>query len=80
MAFRWCAHDGPTSNAGLIGSFVIFKGIRISIAKELYIFVIFQGGGGGGGGKGLDPLCPPLDPHMTFIIMAITSHKFGSDF
>ena len=35
-----------------------FKGIRISIAKEPYIFVIFQGGGGGGGG-GPDPQSPP---------------------
>ena len=26
------------------------KGIRANIAKEPYIFVIFQGGGGGGGG------------------------------
>ena len=31
-----------------------------SIAKEPYIFVIFQGGGGGGSG----PPVPPLDPHM----------------
>ena len=30
--------------------------IRTSIAKEPYIFVIFQGGSG--------PLSPPLDPHM----------------
>ena len=30
-----------------------------SIAKEPYIFVIFQGGGGGFG-----PPVPPLDPHM----------------
>ena len=30
-----------------LGTFVIFKGIRASIAKNPYIFVIFQGGGGG---------------------------------
>ena len=35
-------------------SFVIFQGIRTRIAKEPYIFVIFQGGGGGGGGGGGD--------------------------
>ena len=35
-----------------LGSFVIFQGIRTSIAKKLYIFVIFQGGG--------DTLSPPL--------------------
>ena len=29
---------------------MIFKGIRTSIAKKPYIFVIFQVGGGGGGG------------------------------
>ena len=28
------------------GSFVIFQGIRISLAKKPYIFVIFQGGSG----------------------------------
>ena len=36
-----------------LGSFVIFQGIRTSIAKKPYIFVIFQGGGGGP-----DPLSP----------------------
>ena len=45
MAFRWRADDGQSLNAGL-GSFVIFQGIRTSIAKKPYIFVIFQGGGG----------------------------------
>ena len=29
-----------------LGSFVIFQGIRASIAKKPYIFVIFGGGGG----------------------------------
>ena len=29
-----------------LGSFVIFQGVRTSIAKKLYIFVIFQGEGG----------------------------------
>ena len=38
-----------------LGSFVFFKGVRTSIAKKPYIFVIFQGWGG--------PF-PPLDPHM----------------
>ena len=28
-----------------LGGFVIFQGIPTSIAKEPYIFVIFQGGG-----------------------------------
>ena len=39
---------------------MIFQGIRTSIAKEPYIFVIFQGGP--------NPLSPPLDPHMYCII------------
>ena len=39
-----------------ICSFVIFQGIRTSIAKKPYIFVIFQGG--------LDPLSLPLDLPM----------------
>ena len=34
---------------------MIFQGIWTSIAKNAYIFVIFQGGP--------DPLPPPLDPH-----------------
>ena len=57
MAFRWRTDDSTTWNAGLVQfcSFVIFQGISTSIAKEPYIFVIFQGGP--------DPL-PPPDPHM----------------
>ena len=39
-----------------IGSFVIFQGIRTSIAKEPYIFVFYQGGP--------DPLYLPLDLRM----------------
>ena len=59
MAFRWRADDGQTWNG--LDSFVIFQGIPTSIAKEPYIFVIFQGGP--------DPLSPPpLDPHMTFML------------
>ena len=38
-------------------SFVIFQGIRTSIAKIHYIFVIFQRGSG-------PPVPPPLDPPM----------------
>ena len=38
---------------------MIFKGIRTSIAKKPYIFVIFQGG--------LDPLSTPLDPRMVWL-------------
>ena len=57
MTFRWRADDGPTLNAGLLGSFVIFQGIRTSIANKPYIFVIFRGSP--------DPLSPPpLDPPM----------------
>ena len=56
MAFRWRADDGPTLNAGF-GSFVIFQGIRTSIAKKPYNFVIFQGGGGPGP---LSPFDPPM--------------------
>ena len=55
-AFRWRADD--SNMECWLGSFLIFQGISTSIAKEPYIFVIFQGRGGGG------PLAPPLDPHM----------------
>ena len=51
MVFRWRADEGPTLNAGLIGSFVIGQGIRTTIAKKSYIFVIFR--------VGPDPF-PPL--------------------
>ena len=43
MAFRWLADGGPTLNAGLVALWFL-QGIRTSIAKEPYIFVIFQGG------------------------------------
>ena len=46
MAFRWRAECW-------LDSFVIFQGIRTSIAKKSYIFVIVQGGGGA------NPLPPP---------------------
>ena len=60
MAFRWRADDGPTLNAGL-AAFVIFQGIRTSIAKKPYV-CYFSGG--------RDPLPPPpLDPHMQIIII-----------
>ena len=48
---EWCFAGRPIQ--GLwpntkcwFGSCVIFQGIRISIDKKTYIFVIFQGGGG----------------------------------
>ena len=60
MAFRWRVDDGLKIECWL-GSFVIFQGIRTSIAKIPYIFVIFQGGGGS------ESSVPPLDPHMNII-------------
>ena len=48
------------NNECWLGSFVIFQGIRTSIAKKPYIFVIFKGGP--------EPLSPPLDPPMGFIV------------
>ena len=35
MAFRWRANDGPTLNAGSV-VFMIFQGIRTSIAKNVF--------------------------------------------
>ena len=40
-AFHLQANDGLTLNAGLVNNFVIFQGIRPSIAKKPYNFVIF---------------------------------------
>ena len=54
MTFRWWAGNGLSLNAGLAA--LCFYGIRTSIAKKPYIFVIFQGEP--------DPLPPPLDPPM----------------
>ena len=54
LAGRW-----RPINECWLGSFVIFQGIRTSIAKKPYIFVIFQGG--------LDPYSP-LDPRMGYFI------------
>ena len=48
MAFRWRANDGPTLNLGLVAA--ISQGIWTCIARNPYIFVIFQGGP--------DPLSP----------------------
>ena len=64
---RWRADDGPTLNVGLVRSFVIFKGIKTSIAKKPFIFVIFQGGP--------DPLSPPPppDPRMLFLTVYSSS-------
>ena len=57
MAFRWRADDGPTLNAGLV-----FQGLRTSLAKKPYIFVIFQ--------RGPTPCPPPplLDPRMNKLL------------
>ena len=60
MAFRWRANDGQTLNAGLVA--LNFQGIRTSIAKKSYIFVIIRGGGG------VSIPVPPLDPRMENIV------------
>ena len=44
MALRWRADDGPTLNAGSIGSFVIFQGMWIRIAKKPYCDFSGEGG------------------------------------
>ena len=52
---------------------MIFKGIRTSIAKKPYIFVIFQGGGGGS-----RPPVRPSGPVHALPIDAATSIFAGS--
>ena len=48
-----------------LGSLVIFQGIRTSITKTSYMFVIFRGRGSGS----FPPLSTPLDPLMSQIRM-----------
>ena len=61
----------------LLGSFVIFQGIRTSIAKEPYIFVIFQGGG--------DPDTLAADPEnsvsgtLTIFIIIFSSSTYFTE-
>ena len=50
MPFKWCFPGVPMMAQHIecwLGSFVIFQGIRTSIAKNSYIFVFVQAGGGG---------------------------------
>ena len=74
VAFCWRAGDGTTLNNRLV-DFVIFQGIRTSIAKKPNIFVIFQ--------RGPDPLSTPtppphpLDPHMRFQSNPLLVLSFG---
>ena len=51
---------------------MIFQGIRTSIAKEPYSFVIFQGGGGGGSGPSV---CTSGSAHVsaTWIIIVLVN-------
>ena len=54
MAFRWRADDGPTLNAGSVGSFAIISGdLDQNCLEILYLCVCSEGGGRP------DPL-PPL--------------------
>ena len=58
-----------------LGSFVIFQGIRTTIAKEPY-FCDFPGGGGGSG----PPVDPSLDPSMfTFLKQATHQDMYASN-
>ena len=63
MVFRWWTDDGPKMKSWL-GNFVIFQGIRDSIAQKPYSFVVIHGVGG------QDPLSQPLDPHMSSVHLA----------
>ena len=64
MAFCQQEDNGPTLNAGLVA--VVFQGIRTSIAKEPYIFVIFQGGV-------RTPFPPSGSAHVWYVLTYILS-------
>ena len=49
-----------------LGSFVIFHGIRTSINKETYSFVIFQAGPNHWSSPPLDPLMSTKGKHLIF--------------
>ena len=51
---------------------MVIQGIRTTIAKQPYVYVIFQGGGP-------DPLSPPLDPHMIFVNSVDPDKPAGKD-
>ena len=72
MAFRWRADDGPFILECWLGSFVIFLGIRTSIAKKPNSFVMFQWGG-------TDPLSP-LWTRTWLLLRRYTSHSIHSVF
>ena len=61
MAFRWCADDGQTLNAGLVA--LRFSGdLRSPDFCGFFFFFFFWGGGGAG-----PPATPPLDPRMFYL-------------
>ena len=74
MPFKWHfdADDGPTLNTGL--KVLWFQGIRTSIAKKPYIFVIFR--------VSLDPLPPSGSAHgsvpMPSFIRAIAGYLYDN--
>ena len=69
MAFRWRADNDPSLNVDLVA--LSFSGIRTSIAKKPYDFVIFQGGGS-------RPIVPPLDPPMFASSLVLICYVIGA--
>ena len=53
---------------------MIFQRIWTRIAKKLYFFCDFSGGEGG-----LDPLSPPLDPHMLSFLKGLVPQEEWSE-
>ena len=70
MAFHLHADDGPTLNTGLVAMWFDFQGIRTSIARKPYIFVIFQGV--------FRTPCPPFWIHAWKILLPKHSKTLNS--
>ena len=58
--FRWQADGGPTLNAGLVALW-FYRGSGPVLLRNPIFLYLFRGGG-------VRTPCPPLDPHMVWLL------------